>query len=210
MESSRTPTRPRSDKRSYHHGALKEALITATEQLLAESGVEGFSLREAARRAGVSPAAPVHHFGDARGLLTAVAARAFEGLRARLAAAEEQAPEGRRARLRAQGWAYVQFAIERPGGFDLMFRATRLDFEDPALAVASKAAFAVLARVFEPEASPEDALASPPPVALGAWSIVHGFARLHLDGQFPQVGPEALEALFEAAVGKALDAFAEA
>ena len=66
-----TPERP------YHHGALRAALIEAAEAVIAERGVDGFSLRETARRAGVSPAAPAHHFGDARGLLTALAAEAF-------------------------------------------------------------------------------------------------------------------------------------
>ena len=64
----------------YHHGALRQALIDATEALLAEKGADGFSLREVARRAGVSAAAPAHHFGDASGLLTAVATLGFEGL----------------------------------------------------------------------------------------------------------------------------------
>jgi AcrR family transcriptional regulator len=76
-----------SDPKPYHHGDLRQALIDATEQILTERGMEGFSMREAARRAGVSPAAPAHHFGDARGLLTAVAIGAFLDLQHALRAA---------------------------------------------------------------------------------------------------------------------------
>ena len=64
--------------RGYHHGALREALLEAAEALIGERGLDGFSLREAARRVGVSPAAPQHHFGDARGLLTAIATAGFD------------------------------------------------------------------------------------------------------------------------------------
>ena len=91
----------------YHHGALREALIDATESLLAEKGPESFSLREVARRAGVSPAAPAHHFGDASGLLTVVATLGFEGLAAALREAEARGGRDPRARLREQGAAYV-------------------------------------------------------------------------------------------------------
>ena len=85
----------------YHHGALREALIEATESLLAERGAEGFSLREVARRAGVSPAAPAYHFGDAAGLLTAVASSGFEALTRALQAGDRprrRRPDGRAAR----------------------------------------------------------------------------------------------------------------
>src|SRR5262249_21793367 len=71
-------------REAYHHGALRESLLEAAEGLLAERGLAGFSLREVARRSGVSPAAPAHHFGDSAGLLNAVAIQAFEGLRAAL------------------------------------------------------------------------------------------------------------------------------
>jgi AcrR family transcriptional regulator len=78
-------------REGYHHGALREALIEASEALLAERGLEGFSLREVARRSGVSPAAPAHHFGDADGLLAAVATQAFDGLTAALEAGNARA-----------------------------------------------------------------------------------------------------------------------
>src|SRR5687768_2929710 len=90
-------TRPR----SYHHGALREALISAAAALIEQKGLEGFSLRETARRAGVSPSAPAHHFGDARGLLTAIATQGFEALAAALEAADSGG--SRAERIRAQG-----------------------------------------------------------------------------------------------------------
>ena len=99
----------------YHHGALREALILATESLLAERGAEAFSLREVARRAGVSPAAPAHHFGDASGLLTAVATSGFEALSAALEAGDAKGGGDARAALRGQGQAYVRFALQHPG-----------------------------------------------------------------------------------------------
>src|SRR3974390_2682001 len=76
---------------AYHHGALRQSLIAATEAIILERGVDGFTLREAARRAGVSPAAPAHHFGDARGLLSEVATLGFKEFGEALRAADEKA-----------------------------------------------------------------------------------------------------------------------
>ena len=98
----------------YHHGALRAALLTAAEAIIGERGIDGFSLREAARRAGVSPAAPQHHFGDARGLLTALATAGFAQLADALAAADAAAGPDREARTRAQATAYVAFALAGP------------------------------------------------------------------------------------------------
>src|SRR5687767_743727 len=173
----------------YHHGALREALIDATESLLAEKGPESFSLREVARRAGVSPAAPAHHFGDASGLLTAVATLGFDGLAAALREAEARGGNDPRARLKEQGVAYVSFALRYPGRFRLMFRdALRQD--DEALARAGNAAFLVL------EDGVRLAFATPAgkplprkawTALLGLWSVVHGFAHLTIAGRFDGV-----------------------
>ena len=111
-------TAPAQD-RGYHHGALRAVLIEAAESVIAERGVDRFSLREVARRAGVSPAAPAHHFGDSRGLLTAVAAEAFRRFGDALA---ESDPGGlRERRIRAQGLAYVRFALAERAKFDTRF-----------------------------------------------------------------------------------------
>ncbi|HEY0780474.1 MAG TPA: TetR/AcrR family transcriptional regulator [Gemmatirosa sp.] len=180
----------------YHHGALRAALLAAAEVVIAERGVDGFSLREVARRAGVTPGAPRHHFPDARALLTAVAAGGFADLGAALADADAAAMQvtGRDpgARVRAQGEAYVRFALAHPARFDVMWRRTRVDVADPAYAAASQQAFDVLLAAVDVAPTgvrPVEA----DPRALASWSVVHGFARLALDGAFG-VGPGAAHA----------------
>lgn len=183
----------------YHHGDLRAALIAAAEAVIRERGVDGFSLREAARRAGVSPAAPQHHFGDARGLLTALATAGFTELGDALAAADAVAAD-REARIRGQGIAYVRFALSQPARFDVMWRKARIDCGDPAYAAAASRAFALLqaavaGRPFDAEApGPSD---RSDPRAIACWSLVHGFARLALDGAFGS-GECAVEAAVEA------------
>lgn len=171
--------------RTYHHGSLRSALIEAAEAVIAERGLDRFSLREAARRAGVSPAAPAHHFGDARGLLTAIATQAFADLADALEKADSSAGPDREARIKAQGEAYVAFALDRPARFDLMWRKSLLDNEDPHLSEAGDRAFEVLDRIARPKGAPSEGSRDPvlaPSVA--AWSLVHGFARLAIDGAF--------------------------
>ena len=168
-------------ERPYHHGALRPALLAAAEAVIAERGVDGFSLRETARRAGVSPAAPAHHFGDARGLLTALAAEAFRQFADALEAADRDG--SRIERLRAQGLAYVRFALDQRARFDLMWRYRLLDRDDPDYRSASSRAYSILdsvARGRPAEPGEQEEI----PEAIAAWSIVHGFARLALDGAF--------------------------
>lgn len=175
---------------AYHHGALREALIEAAEAVLAERGLEGFSLREVARRSGVSPAAPAHHFGDAEGLLAAVATLAFDGLTAALQAGDERGGEDPVAQLREQGLGYVDFALKHPGRFGLMFRCE--GYKDEALERSGRAAFGVLeagirrlcglAEGVELSAAQFQSL-------LSVWSVVHGFAHLALAGQFDDLVP---------------------
>lgn len=182
-------------KPAYHHGDLRHALIEAAEAILLERGVEGFSLREAARRAGVSPGAPAHHFGDARGLLTAVATLGFENLSAALEAANAWSEgQPRRDRIAAQGRAYVCFALAQPARFDLMWRRELLDQADPAYATASLQAFQLLheAVMGKPlDLACFDGLEPPDvdPRVIAAWSIVHGFAQLARQGAFDAETP---------------------
>jgi AcrR family transcriptional regulator len=184
-------------ERGYHHGALRQALIEAAEAVIAERGVDGFSLRETARRAGVSPAAPGHHFRDARGLLTALAAQAFREFGDALEAAD--AVSGREARIRSQGIAYVQFALANRAKFDLMWRKALIDDSDPDYMAAGNRAFAILDQAVRGDraatVSPTDSALAP---SLAAWSIVHGFARLAIDGVFgtePSAAERAASAL---------------
>ncbi len=175
-------------REAYHHGALREALIEATDALLAERGAEGFSLREVARRSGVSPAAPAHHFGDAEGLLTAVATLAFEGLTAALREGNERGGDDPLARMREQGVGYVAFALRYPGRFALMFRTGPGGVRrDEALHESARAAFGVLEEGMRrllgvPQGLPLSA--ADWHALLSTWSVVHGFAHLALAGQF--------------------------
>lgn len=184
-------------KPSYHHGDLRHALIEAAEAILLERGVEGFSLREAARRAGVSPGAPSHHFGDARGLLTAVATLGFEDLCAALQAANVQGRD-RRQRIAAQGRAYVHSALSHPARFDLMWRHELLNPADPAFMTASAKAFQLLHEAVTGEPADPECLAGPDqprmdPRVIAAWSIVHGFAQLARQGSFDPEAPGLLD-----------------
>ena len=193
----------------YHHGALRLALIEATEALLAEKGADGFSLREVARRAGVSPAAPAHHFGDAAGLLTAVATLGFEELTRSLESGVAQGGDDARAALREQGLQYVRFAMRYPGRFRLMFRSGKLH-DDPELERHADAAFEVLAQGVRRAFGLADKgqMNSTHWNAVTAlWSLVHGFAHLAIAGRFGVLcGPYSLEDFSERSLGPILQA----
>lgn len=183
----RSGARPRPEP-AYHHGELQEALIAASEAILAEQGAEGFTLREAARRAGVSPAAPSHHFGNAQGLLTEVAIRGYDALAAALREAAS-GKQGSREKLHAQGLAYVDFALRHPGRFQMMFANKRLVADDARLSQASRAAghaFEIVVAELVGGTAKEAKTA-----ATAAWSTVHGFAKLALEEKFGSVKSEA-------------------
>lgn len=172
----------------YHHGDLKTALIQAADQLLAEQGVEGFSLREAARRAGVSAAAPAHHFGSAAGLLSEVALRGFEELAKHLHVGPAAGTPVQR--LRAQGIGYVRFALTYPGRFQLMFRRDLLNPDHAALQAAGERTLMQLEGTIRamrsiPQGRQMDASARAE--LLAAWSLVHGFAHLALGGKLARL-----------------------
>lgn len=175
-------------ERGYHHGDLREALIHAADDLLAERGLEGFTLREAARRAGVSPAAPSHHFGSAAGLLTEVAALGYAELARRLAEAGKAGTPAER--LKAQGVAYVRFAVDFPGRFHLMFRHDMLLKDTPALEETTSAAWDALERTVlavrgQPDGTALDAEGNA--MLIGIWSTAHGFAHLTLDRKLSRI-----------------------
>lgn len=162
---------------------LRRALLDAAAALIAEEGPGAVSLREIARRCGVSHAAPAHHFGDRAGLLAALAAEGFRELAASLAAVEGATARGR---LVAQGRAYVAYATSSPGRFPVMFRTELLDCDDGELLDARTAAFselddAVRAAQDEGWASGADHDAA----VLAAWASVHGLATLWVDGALP-------------------------
>ena len=175
------------DKAGYHHGALRGALVEAGLAILAEGGdPAALSLREAARRAGVSAMAPYRHFPDKEALLAAVAEVGFERLAAALGAADAGA-DGLAA-LVAQGHAYVGFALAEPALFRLMFGPTFAKADPSAKEGESATAFAVLAERVAALASPAEREF----VALHCWAVVHGLASLALDGKIDR-DPVALE-----------------
>lgn len=178
-------TRRKATPPAYHHGDLRNALLAATDELLTEAGLEGFTLREVARRAGVSHGAPAHHFGDVRGLLSAYAAEGFAQLSAAMAERRAAAPPHALDQLIAAGIAYVDYALAHRARFQLMFRSDRLDWTRPELAEAGDRAYGQLiesiARV-DPGTDAGSIARRQRKTAL-AWSLVHGYATLMLDNR---------------------------
>jgi AcrR family transcriptional regulator len=158
----------------YHHGDLRRALLAAATEAIAESGPAALSLRDLARRVGVSHAAPAHHFGDKTGLLTAVAVEGLELLAVELEAAG--------ADILASGRAYVAFAASHRAHFEVMFQPSLLHVQDPTLVAARQRAGQALRAGLE---DPRVAGGAPAESGLAAWSIVHGFATLWLAGALP-------------------------
>jgi AcrR family transcriptional regulator len=179
-------------KRSYHHGNLRAALVEAGIVLITESGADGFTLREVARRADVSPGAPYRHFADKDTLLAAVAIEGFE----RLLVAMDEASSGHpnaMAAFRAQGLSFTKFAINHPAYFRAMYLARlHADERFSELAALRTAANGALR---EKIAAARDAGAladfDEQHIALAALALVYGTARLFVDGVLPS-GDEAL------------------
>ena len=190
----RKPGSPRNAKASeatpYHHGDLHDALLKAAETVLERDGLGGLTLRAVAREAGVSHAAPTHHFGDLTGLVSELAAIGFRQFNEVMAAAGAiDAPPLLRAMARAK--AYVAYAQAHPGMYGLMFRTERLDMTRPSLHEAASAAFTGLAGavgVSRQEQISDDALSLEQAAAIArAWSLVHGFTTLLLDGRLTDI-----------------------
>lgn len=160
------------DRPNYHHGDLRAAILTEAARLVAERGAERISLRELARGAGVSHAAPAHHFTDRRGLFTALATQGFQLL--------AEALTGARGQFADAALAYVRFAIGHPGHYQVMFNKSLLDVSDAGLAAAEAAAGAELSRGVATLRDP-GARADPAAAQLAAWSLVHGFSTLWLN-----------------------------
>src|SRR5258708_2930546 len=174
----------------YHHGALHEALLKAAETVLERDGLQGLTLRAVAREAGVSHAAPTHHFGDLTGLVSELAAIGFRQFNSAMAAAGSSDPSGLEKAL-AKAKAYVAYARAHPGMYGLMFRNERLDMTRPSLHEAAHAAFAGLAGAIgasRHEQIAAEALSLDQAAAIArAWSQVHGFTMLLLDGRLTDI-----------------------
>ncbi|MBN9602228.1 MAG: TetR/AcrR family transcriptional regulator [Afipia felis] len=165
----------------YHHGNLKEALIEAALDLIAQKGPAGFTFAEAARSAGVSPAAPYRHFRDRDELLASIAQQGFELFEKQLSAAWDDGRPDTFAAFSRVGKAYLAFAREHPAYYSAMFESGVPIQDNPALLIASERAFAII------RAAAERLIALAPPnvprppammMALHIWSLSHGIASL--------------------------------
>lgn len=182
----------------YHHGNLREALLNAALRLISEVGPTAFTLREVARRAGVSHNAPYRHFKDRDELMAAVSTQGYEELTRALLDAGEQEP-GTLARLKGAGLAYVKFALRRPEHFTVMFDApaskpsekvcfnpAKMKIKYPQAAEAAERSFRTLMNYVA--ACQQEGLlraGDTKELALLTWSIVHGIAKLAITGRFP-------------------------
>jgi AcrR family transcriptional regulator len=166
-------------RRGYHHGDLRAVLLEAGEAELAESGVEGFSLRGVAKRAGVSHAAPAHHFRDANGLLTALAAEGFRRFVGKQKARQQAAVKDALSQLVAAGMGYIDFAMAHPALFRLMFSSDRPDHASLDLFAASSAAFRQLVEDVGRLRGPAPGQSEPSATeVMRTWAIAHGLADL--------------------------------
>jgi AcrR family transcriptional regulator len=203
-----------SESTPYHHGALRDGLLEAAERVLERDGLSGLTLRAVAREAGVSHAAPTHHFGDLTGLVSELAAIGFRQFNAAMAAAGASATAPLEQAM-ARAKAYVAYAQAHPGMYGLMFRTERLDMTRPSLCEAAEASFAGLAGAIganRQEQISKEALSLGQAADIArAWSLVHGFTMLLLDGRLSDIldrlpkGTDAgmlLDAMLKRAIGQ--------
>jgi AcrR family transcriptional regulator len=172
-------------KKTYHHGDLKNALIQAGVGLLAKDGVSGLSLRKVASRAGVSHTAPYSHFADKQALIAAISTEGFRQLHGRVLAVMEKYHGKPRKQLIETAWEYVQFALDDPGRFKVMFSGVlEQEKEYPEFVTESQSNFQQVVELVELNQAAGVLQDGPADlVALSAWGIVHGFITLLLEGQ---------------------------
>ncbi len=202
-------------RRGYHHGDLKQALVNVAEDLMVEKGPAGFTLADAARRAGVSAAAPYRHFPDREALIAEVARRGFQDFGTMLAASQlvgaagpgdskERKNAGEHG-FRDMGTAYLTFARERPGAYAAMF-AGPLKMSDPALQEPGDRAFQLLVEGIRSaiggQAAPGADIAQ---LALQVWAVSHGVATLAAAGRITGILGSSPEAVLSGAVSALID-----
>ena len=175
------------NKKPHHHGNLREALIDAGVGLLEEGGLLALSLRKCAAMAGVSHAAPAHHFSGLNGLIGAICTRGFLSFSAYMTDERDRCGPDPADRLRAILIGYLNFAQDHPAMFTLMF-GTRIEFEvDEMLSAAADKAYGVLAEACAPFIAADDP--TPRATEVLVWSLVHGYATLRHFGQGTPNGP---------------------
>jgi len=187
----RSTRRPPPAPKPYHHGDLRRALIEAALQLVEAGGAEALSVRETARRAGVSPGAPFRHFPSRDALMTAVAEEAQRRFRTEIDAALAQVPSGDPlARFRALGLAFLRWAMRNPTHFEII-SSTRYFEHDKATELSRDNAELIgLTERMLADAAAQGQLrdVDPKQVQVAGRALVYGFARMSLDGHFPRWG----------------------
>jgi AcrR family transcriptional regulator len=173
-------------KKGYHHGNLRASLLEAARQVLASEGADALSLREVARRAGVTHAAPYRHFPDKESLLAAIAEEGFRGLTSAIIAAVDEGKDEPVQRVLSAGRGYIRFAVSHPHHYRLMFGRHLENWDEhPALKEAGKAAFGKLVELIaEAQAAKRIRPGNPTVFAGACWSMSHGLAMGFLDGIF--------------------------
>ena len=184
MSTSRSP---------YHHGDLRAACLRAAMELLEEGGATALSLRAVARRAGVSPAAPYRHYADRDALISAVAAVGYRELAEQLAAAHPSPSTADD--FGAIAVAYVQFALQRPALFRVMF-AEPCDTDNSERVAATNAISEYVSAIVQQSFPGFDTEG----LSTAAWALVHGLAFLHLDGKLDASTPDVVSNRVRAAV----------
>ena len=184
MSTSRSP---------YHHGDLRAACLRAAMELLEEGGATALSLRAVARRAGVSPAAPYRHYADRDALISAVGAVGYRELAEQLAAAHPSPSTAED--FGAIAVAYVQFALQRPALFRVMF-AEPCDTDNSERVAATNAISEYVSAIVQQSFPGFDTEA----LSTAAWALVHGLAFLHLDGKLDASTPDIVSNRVRAAV----------
>jgi len=203
--------RPSAPRRSYHHGDLRRALIDATLALAAEGDPARVSVREAARRAGVSSGAPFRHFENRRALMTAVAEEAMGRLREHIEHAQRAArSDDPLLRFRALGPAYLRWAMRNPTHFRIISSRELIDFDGSAVLRAHNADIRALMGELLTQAQARGQLRAGldlPQAALSARALAYGLARMHIDRQYAQwdVPDKRVEAVARAALDALVD-----
>lgn len=195
-------------KDGYHHGDLPRALIAAAERMIEKEGPAKLTLREAARVAGVSVAAPYRHFADKQALVAAVLTKGFVELTRTTEEARGRARTPLTA-LSAVGVAYVKFAAAHPSIYRLMFGPGTEKAQHPELLAAGKDALGVVVSAVRTcQESGDIAAGNTEQLALAGWAICHGLASLHADGALASVLPVDIEQTAKAIIKMLLDGIA--
>jgi AcrR family transcriptional regulator len=210
----KAPRRPAGAQKSYHHGDLRRVLIDAALKLAEEGGPEAISVREAARRAGVSPGAPFRHFESRTALMAAVAEEAQQRFRAEIDAALAKTPAGDPLkRFRSFGLAYLRWAMKNPAHFEIISSGRHFDHDGTSAVSRDNAEVVALTERMLADAFAQGQLRSADlkRIKIAGRALVYGFARMNIDGHFPRWGvpraeiepmAEAVIDLFIAGIGK--------